>query len=150
PGLENSPLWSPDGQTIVYARDRDGAPHLFMKRVSDSGEGEMLLPSGDGPQGPYDWSPDGQSLVYRSVSLDTKADIFILPLTGERNPVPFVQTPLNEYDARLSPDGKWLVYVSDQSGRREVYVDRFPGGGQRSQISNAGGRSPHWHPNGRE
>jgi len=150
PGLENSPLWSPDGQTIVYARDRDGAPHLFMKRVSDSGEGEMLLPSGEGPQGPYDWSPDGQSLIYRSVSLQTKADIFVLPLTGERKPVPFVQTPFNEYDARLSPDGKWLAYVSDQSGRREVYVDRFPGGGQRSQISNSGGRAPRWHPNGRE
>jgi Tol biopolymer transport system component len=71
-------------------------------------------------------------------------------MTGERKPIPFAQTPFNEFEARLSPDGKWLAYVSDESGRREVYVDRFPGGGQRSLISNAGGRAPRWHPNGRE
>lgn len=149
-GLENGPVWSPDGERIVYAHDRDGPPHLFLKRLSDPGEAEMLLPPGEGPQVPNDWSADGQFLIDRTYSSKTRSDLLVLPMTGERKPIPFAQTPFNEFEARLSPDGKWLAYVSDESGRREVYVDRFPGGGQRSLISNAGGRAPRWHPNGRE
>lgn len=150
PGLENGSVWSPDGRRIVYAHDKDGPPHLFLKALGDPGQGEVLLPPGSAPQQPLDWSPDGKFLIYRAIFPQTRADLLILPMTGERKPFPFVQTPFGESEARFSPDGKWVAYVTDESGRLEVYVQRFQGGGERYQISNAGGRSPRWRRDGRE
>jgi Tol biopolymer transport system component len=149
-GVENGSLWTPDRHRIVYARDRDGPPHLFQKSLDDSGEGEMLLPAGtSGAQYPYDFTPDGQFLLYREVRADTGVDLYLLPMSGDRTPRPFANTQFDESDARMSYDGKWVAYVSNQSGKREVYVQRLEGG-ERIQVSNGGGGSPHWRPDGRE
>lgn len=151
PGLENGSLWSPDGRRIIYAHDRDGPPHLFQKALGDTGEGELLLPPGEaGPQHPHDWSPDGQFLIYQEVRSDTGIDLFILPMSGERKPRPFANTRFREDQARISPDGKWVAYGSDRTGRSEIYVQSFQGNGEQVQISNGGGVQPRWRRDGRE
>jgi eukaryotic-like serine/threonine-protein kinase len=148
-GLENAPVWSPDGRRIAYAHDQNGPPNLFVKGISDP-EGESLIPSQDGPQAPTDWSPDGQFIIYGDLSSKTQVDLYILPMSGERKPIPFVRTPFNEGQGRFSPDGRWIAYTSTESGKTEVYVQRFQGGGERVQVSTAGGTSPRWRGDGRE
>ena len=151
PGMKNGTVWSADGRRIAYAYDRDGPPHLFVKELSDVNEGEMLLAPGEaGPQYPMAWTADGRTLVFRQVSATSRSDIFSLSMDGDHKRTPIVQTPANDSEARLSPDGKWLAYVSDLSGRNEVYVQAFPIAGERSQISNSGGRVPRWSADGRE
>src|SRR5205085_4056549 len=148
-GLENGPVWSPDGRRIAYSHDSNGPPSLFQKAFTDA-KGEALIPSREGPQRPLDWSSDGRFLIYRDYSSQTRSDLFLLPMTGARQPVPFVRTPFNEDDARFSPDGRFVAYVSDESGKSEVYVRRTEGGDERWQVSNAGGRDPRWRRDGRE
>ena len=150
PGLENGSVWSRDGSRLVYAHDRDGPPHLFQKSLGDTGEGVSLLPPGtSGPQYPLDFTPDGTSLLYQELRANNGLDLFILPMTGERKPVPFAETQFNENEARISPDGKWVAFASDQSGRREIYVQSFQGG-ERIQVSSGGGSVPRWNRNGQE
>jgi serine/threonine protein kinase/Tol biopolymer transport system component len=148
-GMENGSTWSPDGRRIAYAHDISGPPSLFEKTVGAS-EGQPLIPSQDGPQLPLDWSPDGQFLLYRDYSAKTKSDLYILPMAGERKPIPFANTPFSESQARFSPDGRWIAYSSSESGKAEVYARRFPGEGERFQISNGGGTYPRWRGDGRE
>ena len=94
----------------------------------------------------HDW----QYIIYRQIDQQTKYDIWALPLFGERKPSPLLQTEANEAAATLSPDGRWLAYCSDESGRYEVYVQSFPGGGSKRQISIDGGIGPHWRGDGKE
>ena len=148
-GLENAPVWSPDGRRIAYAHDQNGPPNLFVKGISDP-EGESLIPSQDGPQSPTDWSPDGQFIIYGDLFSKTKVDLYILPMSGERKPLPFARTPFMEGQGRFSPDGRWIAYTSTESGKTEVYVQRFQGNGERVQVSTAGGTSPRWRGDGRE
>jgi len=150
PGLENGSLWLPDGRGIVYAHDRDGAPHLFLKLFESSASAEMLLPPArTGPQYPLDFTPDGRFLIYQQLGTSTRRDLLVLPMTGERKPYPFAQTEFNEDAARISPDGKWVAFVSDQTGRREIYVQGWQNG-ERIQISNNGGNTPKWSSSGKE
>jgi Tol biopolymer transport system component len=148
-GMENGSAWSPDGRRIAYSHDISGPPSLFEKTVGGA-EGQPLIPSQEGPQLPLDWSPDGQFLLYRDYSAKTKSDLYILPMVGERKPIPFANTPFNETNARFSPDGRWIAYSSSESGKTEVYARRFPGDGERFQISTAGGNHPRWRSDGRE
>jgi Tol biopolymer transport system component len=150
PGLENTPVWSPDGRRIAYAHDRDGAPHLFWKSLGDAGEGEMLTPSVGSPQSAFDFTPDGRLLLYTAREAKTGHDILTLQLDGERKSSAFLRTQFNENSARLSPDGRWVAYASNESGRYEVYVRPFPEGGAPAQVSNAGGAAPRWRRDGRE
>jgi Tol biopolymer transport system component len=108
------------------------------------------------PQSPYSFSPDGQSLVFREQTNTTAQDLWVLRLSDPGTPGQarkvelFLRTPFGEAAARFSPDGRWLVYSSDESGRREIYVQPYPGPGGKWQISTDGGREPIWNPNGRE
>jgi eukaryotic-like serine/threonine-protein kinase len=97
-----------------------------------------------------DWSPDGKWVVYHEVGHDTASDIWLLPLTGDRKPVPYLQTPFDERSARFSPDGKWMAYESDESGRTEIYVQTFPASGAKYQISTLGGTDAQWRRDGKE
>src|SRR5262249_44768368 len=133
---------------IAYASPRNGKWDLYMKPVGGGSE-EPLLAS-DNDKSPDDWSPDGRVIVYEAIAGRTKLDLWWLPLDGDRKPVPYLQTESNECHARLSPDGKWLAYVSDETGRAEVYVQRFPTPGNRVLISANGGDQPAWRRDGKE
>ena len=100
-------------------------------------------------QAPNSWSPDGQQLAYIEINPTTGIDIWVLRM-GDRKPRPFLRTPFSESAPQFSPDGRWLTYVSDESGRSEIYVQPYPGPGGKWQISTEGGTEPVWNRNGRE
>ena len=149
-GHDISSVWSPDGKRVAYAANRSGGWEILAKLADGSGAEERLIPGQDSFQIPGSWSPDGKYLAYMVVSPETGTDIWVLPLSGDRKPWPLAQTKFNEQHPRFSPDGHWIAYTSDESGRSEIYVQPFPGPGGKSQISTEGGFWPVWARNGRE
>jgi serine/threonine protein kinase len=149
PADEQSPAWSPDGSRIVFASNREGHFDLYQKAASGVGSDELLLES-NLDKNPTSFSPDGRFLLYLVVDPKTKADLWLLPLTGDRRPFPFLQTEFNEFNGQFSPDSRWIAYTSDESGRNEIYVMPFPGPGGKRQISTSGGSHPKWRSSGRE
>jgi dipeptidyl aminopeptidase/acylaminoacyl peptidase len=146
---QTHPVWSPDGGRIAFTSDRDGTSNLYQKTSSGAGSEELLLRSGTAKYA-MDWSPDGRFIAYESQDPKTGTDLWVLPLLGDRKPVPFLQTGFNEGQGQFSPDGRWMAYVSDESGRGEVYVQTFPASGGKWQISAAGGAYPRWRRDGKE
>jgi serine/threonine-protein kinase len=142
------PEWSPDGSWIHYATSRRGDYDLWRSRSDGSGVQESLV---TGPNDHWEGvpSPDGRGLVFRTTDPVTRRDIWWLP-RGASQPVPVLTTPFEERGIAVSPDGRWLAYVSNETGADEVYVRALPGPGGRVQISSAGGREPRWGPGGRE
>jgi serine/threonine protein kinase/Tol biopolymer transport system component len=149
-GTENRPVWSPDGRQIAFTADEKGQPpYVHLKGLNDAGTGEAIVePSW--VQAVFDWSKDGQ-LIYGDQPPETGEDLFLLRMTGERGkPVSFLRTRFNESDARFSPDGKWVAYSSDESGKTEIYVRLIARPGEKWQVSNAGGVNPVWNRDGHE
>lgn len=149
PGNEFRPIWLPDGARLAYYYAQARPVNLFWISVDASGESERLL------KGQYDQrvgscSPDGKMLVFGEDHPLTRRDLWVLPLEGERKAWPFLNTSFNEDEAAVSPDGRWLAYASDESGRYEIYVQSFPKSGRKRQISTEGGNFPRWSRNGRE
>ncbi len=145
------PVWSPDGSEIVFRvrRPEDGQTGIYRAPVDRSSSPELLLP--DPAEGEYvlpmDWSPDGATLLYLRSQHPTRrsgSDIWMLPLEGD-DAIPVVTTAAHEVDARFSSDGAWIAYVSDYTGRPEVYVRPMSGGGE-VVVSSGGGQQPEWHP----
>jgi Tol biopolymer transport system component len=149
PANDSTPVWSPDGRTIVFTSDRKGAGDLYRKDASGTGEEEVLLAT-DEEKYACDWSRDGRFLVFQSHSADTDWDIWALPMEGERKPFPVVKTRFREGTPVLSPNGRFIAYASNESGRREIYVQEFPEPRSKWQVSTAGGTDPHWRADGRE
>jgi serine/threonine-protein kinase len=143
------PVWTPDGSHVTYASFKTGVFNLFWKPADGSGEEEHLLAS-DRYQFPNDWTPDGRLLTFGEEDPATGTDLWVLPREGERTPRPLVREGFNQFQADTSTDGRWLAYVSDESGRDEVYVQPFAGSGGKWQISTDGGFEPRWSMNGRE
>jgi Tol biopolymer transport system component len=143
------PVWSPDSTSLVYGSARDGPPSLIQKAVTGAGQDVLLLKSDHGNV-PTDWCAGGRTIVFQAGSAKTRSDVWILPLTGDRKPIAVLQTPSNESFARCSPDGRWLAYISDESGRDEVYVTSFPTPGGKWPISRGGGAQPQWRRDGTE
>jgi len=146
---EQSPVWSPDGTRIAFA----SSDALFERSATGRAEESLLLKS-DRPLLVRDWSHDGRFLLYGRFDPKTQWDLWALPMDSDndKRPFPIVQSEFNEGDAAFSPDGKWVAYDSDESGRREVYLQAF--GKSRSPnkwpVSNGGGLHPQWRGDGKE
>jgi Tol biopolymer transport system component len=148
PGNELTPVWSPDGSTLAFNSDRRGRDAVFLK-PADGVQAESLLHAEDGQFGVGDWSRDGKYLAcIKSVSRE--GGIYILNADGSGEPRPVVVTPFFEIHPRFSPDGRWLVYASDESDRIEIYVQSLQGGSGKWQVSRDGGRDPRWSRDGKE
>jgi eukaryotic-like serine/threonine-protein kinase len=145
-----SATWSPDGTQIVYAPGGGQSTDLYRKPANGAGQGEVLFHS-DEIKTPDDWSRDGRFIIYVQQGKTTNSDLWVLPLQGERKPVPYLTTPFNEGQAKFSPDGHWVVYTSNESGTKEVYVQPFPvSTGGKWPVSNGGGSQPRWSNDGKE
>jgi Tol biopolymer transport system component len=120
-----------------------------VKSTDGAGREELLLKDSQ-VKSPNDWSPDGRWLLYRINDSASGADLWALPLEGEKKPVPVVRTEFNERDGQFSPDGKWIAYQSDESGRFEIYVQPFLGPGEKWQVSTNGGAQVRWRKDGKE
>ncbi len=132
----------------MFNSNRDGGVfQLYEKPASGAGTAELLRAS-DVSNGPFDWSSDGRFLIYVK-SLPTR-DIWVLPMLDEGEPFPFLEAGFVEDQAKLSPDGRWIAYISDESGRNEVYVANFPEAVGKWQISTGGGVQPRWSGDGTE
>jgi serine/threonine-protein kinase len=151
-----NPVWTPDGKRLAFTSNKEGALNPFWQLTNGSGELERLNAS-EYVQVPMSWSPDGQLLAFIEINPTTGFDIWALRMSGPlpgsgqvRKAEPFLRTPFSESAPRFSPDGRWLVYISNESGRNEVYVQPYPGPGGKWQISTEGGTEPVWNPSGRE
>jgi Tol biopolymer transport system component len=151
PAIDWGPVWAPEGNRLVFSSNRrDGRVELFLKDVSRDGETEVPLATHGTNPVAQSWSPDGQYLVYLAFDPKTRGDLWLLPMSGERTPRPFLQTPHSEQQAQISPDGRWVAYASNASGREEVWVQRFPTPSTPIQVSSTGGGDPRWRRDGRE
>lgn len=144
-----SPVWMPDGTRIVYRGTRQGFRNLFWK-AGDGSDEEQRLSMNESLQTPLSVSPDGKRLLYVDNNRARGNDVWVLSLDGNHAAEPVLATPPSEGNAHFSPDGDWLAYVSDESGRYEIYVQPFPGPGRRWTVSTDGGTEPVWSRDGRE
>ncbi|HJZ76691.1 MAG TPA: protein kinase [Vicinamibacterales bacterium] len=159
PTFEQYGVWTPDGESVIYASGTIGGPNLprrlFRQRSDGTGTAAQLTQPTAG-QVPSSVTPDGTALIFRQqrfgrVGGSPDLDLFLLALTGDRRPRPLVQTPFNELNAEVSPDGRWLAYQSNESGLDEVYVRPFPDvDAGKWPVSTGGGSQPLWARNGRE
>jgi len=149
PTADETPVWAPDGKNLAFAHAGAGGMTILRRLADGSGTEETLLTL---PEHTHvgSWSPDGQMLALEQVRPGSGSDIWILPLQGDRKPTPFLQSSFTEQNPVFSPDGRWLAYTSDESGRFEVYVQPYPGPGGKWQISTEGGTEALWARNGRE
>jgi dipeptidyl aminopeptidase/acylaminoacyl peptidase len=157
PASDRFPVWSPDGTRIVFYSARTG--DVYQKVMSGAGVEERLVVSGQS-KFPNNWSADGRFLLYGSNDPQTNVDLWVVPMVGDRTPSVFLKTPFVEAWGAFSPDGRWVAYMSNESGRTEIYVRPFvpPGAansgtavaGDQWQVSTTGGIHPTWRPDGKE
>ena len=152
PSVDNVPVWSADGRVIAFASERgDGGLDIYQRPANQSEPDQPLLKLNAPPiMFPADWSSDGRYLMYYRTDPKNQNDLWVLPLFGDRKPFALLQSEFNEWQGQFSPDGKWIAYVSDQSGTPQVYVQAFPMQTGTWPISTAGGMQPRWRRDGLE
>jgi Tol biopolymer transport system component len=142
--LNGTAIWTPDGRRIAFSSDRTGPSNVFWQPADGSGSAEQLTEFiSDYLHTLGSWSPDRQALAFVEINPATGHDIWVLRLS-DRKPQPFLQTQFNETAPAFSPDGRWLAYASDETGRYEIYVQPYPGPGGKWQISTEGGTEAVW------
>jgi eukaryotic-like serine/threonine-protein kinase len=143
-----TPVWSPDGSSILFRSDRNGTPDLFEKAATGQGEEKLVFKS-DEAKVPTSWSRDGRYIAFSSQNPKTSWNTWAMPTFGDRKPFPIVAGPFVEVNSAFSPDGRFVAYQSDESGNPEIYVQTFPVASGKWQISNAGGVDPSWRADGK-
>jgi Tol biopolymer transport system component len=149
-GTENGPIWSPDSKSIVFAADRHGPPNLHMRSADGTGGEREVVPPATGPLAGGSFTPDGRSLVFLQPNPGTNYDIMLAPIDKSAPPVVIVATKGRETSPRISPDGRWLAWSSNESGRSEVFVQSWPDGHGRRQVSRDGGSTGRWRGDSKE
>jgi Tol biopolymer transport system component len=147
-----NPVWSPDGDRIAFSSNRKGTHDLYRKSASPGGSEELLLATAL-HKNTTDWSSDGRFVLFETRDPKSGMDIWALPLdkSGKSGkPFPVVQTTFDEQRGQFSPDGKWIAYQSDESGRHEIYLRAFPGPGNEWPVSTNGGTQVRWRQDGKE
>ena len=144
PASDWQPSWEPDGERLTFASTRGGGWSLYS--VSASGLGDVVprVEDRQAMKWPSSWSPDGAVLFFHQFSVDSQTDIWQVPRDRPEAAEPFLRTPFNEYRPRVSPDGDWVAYGSDESGTAEIYVTSYPGRDIKRKISRDGGADPRW------
>ena len=151
------PIWSPDGNRIIFTSNIGGTFDIYQKAATGATAEEPLLKSKENKVS-GSLSRDGRFLMYSADGLETKSDLWVLPFENDNKPFPFLQTEFNEVDGQFSPDGHWVAYASDESGRYEIYARKFlrdagaptPETASKWQVSYSGGREPRWSADGKE
>ena len=150
PMWECCPVWSSDGGYIIFTANGQGEGELYKKPVGGMGEEELLLKS-DGFNFPWDVSRDGRFLIYEHTGSNSAyTELWVLPLFGDRKPFPFLQRKFNDSEGQFSPNGQWIAYASNESGKNEVYIQTFPKSGAKWMVSTKGGSLPKWRKDGKE
>ena len=149
PSFDHMAVWSPDASRVAFDSTRRGPHDLYWKAASGADSDELVA---DVPLNKivFDWSPDGRFLLYSSADPQTTFDLWLLPLDGDRKPRPFVNGPFDELQGQFSPNGRWVAYQSNESGRFDIYARPFSGPGGPWQVSTTGGVSPRWRADGKE
>ena len=145
---DSTPVWAPDGKSFVFALAVDSPPNLYVKALDAQGDVRRLTRSAI-QSFPQSWSRDGL-IAFVTIDPKTDGDIWLIPATGDREAWPIIQTPFTETLPRISPDGRWLAYVSDESGLNQVYVTQFPKPSGKWTVSSGAGSWPMWRPDSRE
>jgi Tol biopolymer transport system component len=150
PSDDVNPVWSrPTGDRIAFTTYRNGNADIYIKNANGTGDETPILNS-SADELIEDWSKDGQYIAYK-LGAEASADIWVLPMSGDKKPFPVVQGPYRKDEPQFSYDGKWLAYVSFESGDvPQVFVTSLPGHEQKIQVSRDGGGMPRWHQNGKE
>jgi hypothetical protein len=148
PGMDTTPLWSPDGSRIAFTSNRGGVFNIYQKSAGGAGEDELLLRTAN-PKVLNDWSRDGRYLLYQEGDPTTRSDLWALPLFGDRQPIRLLASPFAELAGAFSPDGRWFAYFSNESGTSQVYIQSFPPSGTKWQVSTVRGSAPRWSPDGK-
>jgi Tol biopolymer transport system component len=151
PASQWNAVWSADGKTIFCSSNAKGADHIYAKAADGSGSEGAILEEPDATEIPRAVSPDGLYLVFtRRKNGESIGHIWALPLSGEKKPFPIIEDAFEESSPALSASGKWMAYQSNESGRNEIYITAFPGGGAKWQVSTNGGIAPKWRRDGKE
>ncbi len=143
-GDDYRPFFSPDGTLLAYDSSKSGSQQVFVKHGIAGAE--TAVTDGSEMKELFGWTPDGKEVIYSRQNKDTAWDLYAAAEEGDHKVRPLVVAQFNQSDAALSPDGKWLAYVSDESGQREVFVQAMNDPDTRAQISSEGGEYPRWAP----
>ena len=151
PGPAGSPVWEPDGQALMFGLTQHGEQHIFRKSLNGSGAPEVVLQTDGAIKSPRAICRDGRYLLYAHAEVGMgKLGVWVLPLFGDRKPFPLVEGQFDARDPRISPNCKWVAYLSEEPGQEQIYITSFPDGKRRYQATTAGGDNPRWRQDGKE